>query len=614
MPGVVASASATMAYEPSKSNAHNVSKISKRKRHGLHLKPNDTQKKSKLRLREPLSNKARLMITKNTTKLIERRNNLDREVLVAVKKETPDAGDWLSRDKLLRNREHLEKREQSHLRKCTKTLAELERLYRRDPSSARAHDYDLVRTLLWRFKRNLGPLLAGYTNRPSKGSNDSDETSSSGSDSESAWSDTTDDEDEELPRKVITTKSSSNHRHKTPRKAKRANFQSQNTATTEYFTREKPIEILANREKRKREQEFPESPPFKKVRFAIDGEINDPKSSQDNINKERKGMALNQDAENGMLPSRGILKNDEPSTMSCTPDERRLIEGRRRLDEIVSQCFETLDTLVFDTPDWPLGFDFNGRRHIDSRNPDEEMSGALMIDSSINENPFGAELADGVGKDLADPRLSIIELGFLSHEPREPKNITPLPAIHDKLQRANRSPDGKQKENPGLRQIESGSQQLRAAQNQKRSTSPHFDRISPNPLTPPGPSSWDSSGETNGECNQYVENSARPSSHQLQLSHSRRVTPVPAPQPWRLLGIRNPFGDGLPRTPTKRGQPRHSRATGTIQTEDTASSPPKPRGNGLPESESSPLNGFLHMSPDKHKPVNKLKRHRRDTE
>ncbi|KAF2968759.1 hypothetical protein GQX73_g4820 [Xylaria multiplex] len=598
MPGVVAPASATMAYESEKFNAHNASKISERKRHGLRIKPSDIQKKPKRRLRKPLSNKARLMITKNTTKLIERRDTLDREVLVAVKKETPNSSDWLSRDKLLRNRGHLEKQERSHLSKCTKTLAGLERLYRRDPSFARAHDYDLVRTLLWRFKRNLGPLLESYTNQSSKRNNDSNQTSSSGSDSESAWSDTTDEDDEELPRKLITPEPSSNHRYKTPKKAK-TNLQSQDTATAEYFTRETPIQTKANKEKRKHEQEPAQSLPSKKVRFALDDDINDLKYSHDNRNKERKGMTLNQDTENGKQSSRGILKNDEPPTISCTPQERRLIEGRRRLDEIVSQCFKALDSLVCDTLDWPFDFDFNGRRHMDSRNPGKEMSGALMIDSSIDENSFGAKPGYGVGKDPINPCPSIVEPGFSSHEPGEPKILTTLPAIHHKLQGANQSPNDDQKINPDLRQIESGNQQLRAAQDRNRSASSHFDRNSPNPLAPSGSSSWNASGETNGEYNQYVENSARPSPHQLQLSHSRRVTPVPAPQPWRVLGILSPFGDGLPPTPTKSSQHHHSSGTRIIHTKEPTSNRSKLREPRLPEPESSPLNGFLHTNSDK---------------
>ncbi|TGJ82557.1 hypothetical protein E0Z10_g6210 [Xylaria hypoxylon] len=298
MPGIVAPTSAVVGHESStnknttalfspishlsRSDTHNVSK---RKQHGPNLTPGGAQKNSKLKLGKPLSKKARRIITEKTTKLIKRRNTLDREVLAAVEKKTPDVSDWLPRDKLLRNRERLERQEQHHLRKCTKKLDELKKLYLRDPSSARAYDYDLARTLFWRFKRNLGPLLDEYTNRPSEGNNDSDETSPSGSDSDSDLSDTPDDEDEELRLNVITAKSPSNHGQKT---AKKADRHSQNTTITEDYTRETPANIQANRGKRNCEGELPEATPSKKVRFTLDGNIDDLKSSQQNRNKERK--------------------------------------------------------------------------------------------------------------------------------------------------------------------------------------------------------------------------------------------------------------------------------------------------------------------------------------
>ena len=144
----------------------------------------DARPKLKLKLREPFSKKARRIITDKTVKLIQRRNDLDRQILIVAEKRTPTVSDWLPRDQLLRNRGRLEKQEQHHLSKRTKQLAELERLYCWDPSSARADDYDLLRKLLWRFKRNLGPLLNEYISHPQDG-DVTDEMTSSGPDSDS---------------------------------------------------------------------------------------------------------------------------------------------------------------------------------------------------------------------------------------------------------------------------------------------------------------------------------------------------------------------------------------------------------------------------------------------
>ncbi|KAI0413894.1 hypothetical protein F5X98DRAFT_264547 [Xylaria grammica] len=267
----------------SKSDTHNVSKG---KKHDPDLAPDEAQRKCKPKLKKPLSKKARRIITKNTTKLIKRRNTLDRKVLDAVKKTTPNTSDWLRRDRLLRSRERLERREKNHLRKRTKKLAELERLYRWDPSPARASGHDLVRSLLWRFKRNLGPLLDEYTNQLSKGNDDNDETNSnsSGSGSELDLGGTSDG-DEEFPQEVITAKSSPNSRQET---AKGPDLHSQNTAVTENFIKEAPIRIQVSGGKRKHRKALSEGTPPKQVRFALDENIDKPKYGQENSKMERE--------------------------------------------------------------------------------------------------------------------------------------------------------------------------------------------------------------------------------------------------------------------------------------------------------------------------------------
>ncbi|KAI1425396.1 hypothetical protein F5Y12DRAFT_373906 [Xylaria sp. FL1777] len=301
MPGIVAATPAETGYRPSatqkatsspsqtsshssKSDGHNVSQ---RKQQRPSRTPDEPPKKSQLKLKKPFSKKARRIITKKTKKLIKRRNALDQAVLDAVQKTTPGVNDWLPRDKLLRNRERLEKREQYHLTKRTKKLVELERFYRWDPSSARASDYDLVRKLLWRFKRNLGPLLEEYTNRPDPVKNESDETSSSGldsdsdSDSKSEWSETSSNKDEKLPRKTMTIKPPSLYAQNPH---KQGNSRSHNIATTETSS-SAPLGAQVDGGKRKREEESPECTPSKK---ALDGETCEVKSDQENARKKKK--------------------------------------------------------------------------------------------------------------------------------------------------------------------------------------------------------------------------------------------------------------------------------------------------------------------------------------
>jgi hypothetical protein len=222
---------------------------------------------SKLKLAKPFTKKARRIITRKTEKLMQRRNALDREVLRAVEKKNPGHNDWLPRDKLLRSREQLEKREQHHLRKRTKKLAELERLYRWDPSSDRAYDFDLVRKLLWRFKRNLGPLLEEYLNgRKEKGNSKGNDDEMSSSDSESEWSDTSDDEDGETRgKKKNKKKSLPSHK----KGAKKAAAHSQNPTTLKDSPKESLVSTQATGGKRKRDEDT-EGSPSKKVRFALD--------------------------------------------------------------------------------------------------------------------------------------------------------------------------------------------------------------------------------------------------------------------------------------------------------------------------------------------------------
>jgi len=166
----------------------------KKKRYQGDVGRHHAQVKSEFELIPPLSTDDHRTLAKRTKRLIKRRNTLDRELLRAADKTKPEIDDFDFRHKLLRSCKKLKRREQQYLERCEKQQFELEKLYIQDCSLDRAFDYDLVRKLLWRFKRNLGPLLDEYTDRRIK--KESEETNSPGSYTLSEWSDIPDSEDE----------------------------------------------------------------------------------------------------------------------------------------------------------------------------------------------------------------------------------------------------------------------------------------------------------------------------------------------------------------------------------------------------------------------------------
>ncbi|KAI1488267.1 hypothetical protein F5X96DRAFT_94876 [Biscogniauxia mediterranea] len=120
---------------------------------------------AKLRLANPFSNKKYRHIVKRTAQLMYRRDVLDKALLLEVEKLRHGPDDWPLREKLFQEQEDLESRECRHLRKTTRRLAETKILYLLDPTIEHARNYDIIRKLLWRFKRNLGPLLGLYHQR-----------------------------------------------------------------------------------------------------------------------------------------------------------------------------------------------------------------------------------------------------------------------------------------------------------------------------------------------------------------------------------------------------------------------------------------------------------------
>ncbi|KAI1130682.1 hypothetical protein F5Y10DRAFT_106688 [Nemania abortiva] len=294
MPGIVAPASVGTGHkplaaqkttiasssvpEPSGSEGHHIS--TKKSYHPI-SESHPVQKSPRLKLRKPLSKKARRFIIAKTKKLIAIRNAVDEEVLRAAGKANPSVDDWSPRDRLLQACEHLEEQELRHLRIRTKKLARLERRYRLDPSPDRAYDYNLVRTLLWRFKRNLGPLLGDYMNKGSGENNDSNIVdffrADLGPDSNLKWSDTSDNEDEAVRQEPVAASPYSHHRKKNP-KQEYINLHNMDVTKSARKGLLRDTSTIVG--KRKREEEATENTPIKKVRFAshdgmIDETIND---------------------------------------------------------------------------------------------------------------------------------------------------------------------------------------------------------------------------------------------------------------------------------------------------------------------------------------------------
>lgn len=121
----------------------------------------DARSGSGSKLPKPLGPKSRRILTQETSKLIRRRNELDRALLVQAFRPLDElsANDWLPREELLRQCERMVSRERDHIRTRTKELEGRAESYNQDPSEERALDLDLIRTQLWKFKRHLGPYL-----------------------------------------------------------------------------------------------------------------------------------------------------------------------------------------------------------------------------------------------------------------------------------------------------------------------------------------------------------------------------------------------------------------------------------------------------------------------
>ncbi|RYP81306.1 hypothetical protein DL769_002035 [Monosporascus sp. CRB-8-3] len=146
-------------------------------------KVNDDSELSELA--KSFTKRRRRSIIQKTAELIKKRNAIDSQLLQEVLRQKLNSNDWQPREKLLRRHARLMEREERHIRRQERKLARVERLYRQSHSMDQAIDHDLIRYLLWRFKRHLGPLMK-YHRKIDGG------ISSSSVDSDSEWIDMSD--------------------------------------------------------------------------------------------------------------------------------------------------------------------------------------------------------------------------------------------------------------------------------------------------------------------------------------------------------------------------------------------------------------------------------------
>lgn len=308
---------------------------------------------------------------------------------------------------------------------------------------------------------------------------------------------------------------------------------------------------------------------------------------------------------NGALSSKGIAEQDEVPTVNYLPEKgkqhkikQQLVKSQRRLDDVVRQGFSALDDCVYDTPDQPLGLRKKG--HVHRENP-YYMSGALLTDPSLGQAEGSSYVVGSVKGAKRDPIASRPPLStpsISSHKLMQPSELAP-PAFYRKQKTLSGSVNDSSTEKSGLYQVEPYSHQLRVTHDPDQSTPSRPHRV---PAL--SGSLWNSSDGIIGEDRGSSQNGSQTFSHEVQPSRSRRrETPVPAPQPWRGLGMENPFSSDPFRTPIKQSWPHRLQALSNDKPQkeqDTPNSSTR-QANELSGPDSSPLNKFGHLFADNQK-------------
>lgn len=147
------------------------------------LQSHDSHSSSKQQLAQPLTRDARRILTNKTQMLIQEREKVDEALLRESQRDKANltAEDWLPREKLLKMTKILANQERRHLQAQKKLITERQSLYKCDPSSERAIDLDLLRSLQWKFKKHLGTYLEDRERAFQPGDCNEDASSSSSS-------------------------------------------------------------------------------------------------------------------------------------------------------------------------------------------------------------------------------------------------------------------------------------------------------------------------------------------------------------------------------------------------------------------------------------------------
>jgi len=221
-----------------------------------------------------------------------------------------------------------------------------------------------------------------------------------------------------------------------------------------------------------------------------------------------------------LLIAKGIrLQKDRRGSIG----KDRLNDGQRRLAKIVKEGFDASDTLIRDDPNPPLGL--RRREYVYSSNP-YLMSGALVTGGKKALDGF---LTTGIAEDPGD---TVIRYDCIKPSPPEPIFA---PFLNDMATVTESTVSG----------VNSGN-------------------TTPNQASPCGHTRIADSKESkqNGNCNLFQYGSP-----QTHGTPTRRQTPVPPPEPWRGLGLANPFSENpLPTFPNNGRQPSQSRTLSTSLT------------------------------------------------
>lgn len=294
---------------------------------------------------------------------------------------------------------------------------------------------------------------------------------------------------------------------------------------------------------------------------------------------------------NRALSSRDITEQDKQQK-----SKQQLVESQHRLDGLVRQGFSTLDDCVYDTPNPPLGL--RKKRQVDSGKP-YYMSGALLTYPSLSQvkgSPYVVRSVAGAKKDPIAPRPLLITPSISSHVPMQPTEVA-TPAFNRKLKTISRGVNNSPTEKSALPQVEPYNHQLQVTPDPNQSMPSRSHRA----MELSG-SLWNSSDGMSGE-DRWSQNGTRASSHECRPYSRRRETPVPAPQPWRGLGMENPFSGDPFRTPIKRSWSHRLQALTDDKPRKDQDTPNSstPQASAISGPDSSPLNKFLSPFVDNQK-------------